>query len=286
MAKYVYVTAASDNYIPGLTAQLNSLQAMGNKHNVALLSYRLPEDYLKSLEKYQFKVHVIHSGGDKQVQGTAIERFKIAYKHCCKADAVCMLDADIFFLANCDLFFDIAAKGFIVTGSNGMIINFNTAYQKQYEVDLGVDQFPYTKVHTTAPIWLGRDDLDWFKALYESRRIDHWDDFLYLNLLGIKMGKHKRMITLPPYQFTGIHHWMVKPETSVIKKAGHILAGTEEQVYTVHGKFWDKGWISDFKPTMERYFRDEQIGKKGQQRTWNALQILEDKFKEYLNMRI
>lgn len=282
MTKNCFITAASLNYLEAIVAQLNSLELINNKNDVFLLSHQLPNKFLEDLEKYSYNIYVVHSQEKDQIQGTAIERFKVAYTMGQVYEAVCLLDADMFVLANLDTFFHAASNGTIITGSNGMIIDFDKEYQQKYGIDLGTDRYAYAKIHTTVPIFLPASDLDWFDKLYNSRRIDHWDDFLYLNILGIKLEKHKRMITMPPYCFTGIHHWMVKPETSVIEKSGQILSGTEELVYMVHGKFFDIGWLSDFEPTMNRYFKDEQINSKGQRRTWYALNLLQKRYKACL----
>ena len=89
------------------------------------------------------------------------------------------------------------------------------------------------------------------------------------------------MLTMPAYTFTGIHHWQIKPETSVRVKGGHFLSGTEEQVYMCHGKWWDEGWRADLERTMDRYFGYEQIGERGKEHTRHAIRILYDKFKAY-----
>jgi len=250
--KYAFIVAYTDNYLPGITALKNSI------------SIHCPVDV------------IIHHG--YSVEDTAIRRFRIACEKCYEYDAICLMDADMFLTADCKLFFDIASHGFIVVGSNGMLINFNRDYQNRYGVDLGSDDFLYEKVHTTVPIFLNRENIDWFYALYNSKRIDSWDDFLYLNVLGIKMGKAEKMLCLPPYTFTGIHHWQMKPETAVIKKGEALLSGTEEQIYMVHGKWWDDAWLNDLEPTMQRYFKDEGISEKGRFRTKNAINILKAEF--------
>lgn len=256
MGKYAFIVAYTDNYLPGYTALKNSIK----KHmDVELIA---------------------HHG--TSVKDTAIERFRIAYEKCGRYDAICLMDADMFLTADCSLFFDIASKGFIVTGSNGMLIDFNKAYQNKYNIDLGHEYFLYPKVHTTVPIFLNHENIDWFYELYHSRRIDHWDDFLYLNILGIKMGKDKKMLCLPPYTFTGIHHWQMKPETAVMKKGQFLLSGTEEQIYMVHGKWWDTGWLEDLPKTMSRYFKDEQIASKGKEKTHRAIQTLKQEFKDVI----
>jgi hypothetical protein len=90
------------------------------------------------------------------------------------------------------------------------------------------------------------------------------------------------MICMPPYAFTGIHHWQMKPETGVIEKGDLLLSGTEEQIYMVHGKWWDQGWLQDLVPTMERYWHDEEIGFRGQGRTHNAINSLLGRFRNLL----
>jgi hypothetical protein len=258
--RFAFIVAWTDNYLAGMTALRNSI------------ALHMPEAEI-----------VEHHG--VSVEDTAIRRFDIACRVGPEYDAVCLMDADMFLTGNCRLFFEIASAGFMVTGSNGMIIDFNGEYQKRYGVDLGVKTYPYPQVHTTAPIFLGRRDLDWFEALYSSRRIDHWDDFLYLNMLGISMGKTERMLCLPPYCFTGIHHWQMKPATAVFERAGLVLAGTEEQVYMVHGKWWDEAWLQDLMPTMKNYLRDEQIGDRGHSRVRDAIELMKRLFWKYHDRR-
>ncbi len=279
---YAFVVAASTNYIPGLVALFNSLKRLDNEHDVILISFRLPEEYLESLKAYSYTIRVVESDGEHQTHATAIERFRVAVEMGHEYDSICLLDADMFLEANVDVFFLTASKGLIVTGSNGMIINFNKGYQDQYECYLEKDEWPYPQIHTSVPIFLDTRNLDWFDALYKSRRIDAWDDFLYLNLLGIKMGKYKKMICMPPYAFTGIHHWQMKPETAVMEKGDLLLSGTEEQVYMIHGKWWDEGWLQDLVPTMERYWHDEEISFRGQGKTHNAINSLLRRFRNLI----
>ena len=280
---YAFIVAASANYIPGLVAMFNSLKRLDNEHDVILVSFRLPEWFLQYVHEYWFTVRVIETEGENQTHQTAIERFRVACEIGPEYDAICLLDADMFLEANVDVFFLAGSKGLIVTGSNGMIINFNKAYQEQYELDLGRDEWPYPQIHTTVPIFLDTRNLDWFDALYKSRRVDSWDDFLYLNILGIKMGKYKKMICMPPYAFTGIHHWQMKPETAAMEKGDLLLSGTEDQIYVIRGKWWDEGWLQDLVPTMERYWHDEDISSRGQGRTHNAINSLLRRFRNLLN---
>jgi len=280
-SNYAYIVAASENYIPGLMAMFNSMERIGSTHDVILISFRLPDWFFEDLEQraYPFHIKLVDSEGENQIHQTAIERFRVACEVGTTYDAICLLDADMWVEANVDVFFLAASKGLIVTGSNGMIINFNKAYQEQYQCFLEADEWPYPQIHTTVPIFIDTRNFDWFDELYKSRRVDAWDDFLYLNLLGIKLRKYEKMICMPPYAFTGIHHWQMKPETGVIEKGDLLLSGTEEQVYMVHGKWWDEGWLQDLLPTMAGYWLDEGISERGQGRTHNAINSLLNRFR-------
>lgn len=281
-SKFAFINAASANYIPGLRAFFNSLKAHNHKDDVILLSFRLPKDFLDSLKNLPYNVRIVEIKGDDQVQGTAIERFRVTAKIGQEYEAICLLEADIFLTANVNLFFEIASKGFIIVGSNGMIVNFDKGYQKQYSIDLGVDNLPYPKIHTTVPIFLGKADLDWFDKFYKMRgSARSFDDVFGLNVLGIKMGKDKKMLAMPPYTFTGIHHFGVKPETGWMEKEGIVLSGTEEQVYMIHGKWWDRGWREDLMKVMMGYFRDQTMGPRCIQKTKNSIAVGFKKFCEY-----
>jgi hypothetical protein len=260
MAKrFGFIVAYTDNYIDGITALKNSINIYNPNCDI-----------------------IIHHGDS--VEDTAIKRFDIAVKEGPKYDAICLMDADMFLTSDCTLFFELASSGFIVTGSNGMVIDFNNGYQDRYGIEL--EKTLHLKTHTTAPIFLSKNDLDWFDRLYNSRRIDHWDDFLYLNILGMKMGKCKKMLCMPPYAFTGIHHWMVKPETSARMAGESLISGTEEIIYMVHGKWWDEAWVNDLDLVMSKYFIDNDMGAKCKQRTTDAIKLLKEQFEEYKNGRI
>lgn len=277
--EYAFIVAASANYEPAVRAMFNSLEALGNRHRVIFLSYKF-----RGVPDVSFPVEFVEAPElGCQVRSTAIERFRLACEAAPDYDAICLLDADMFFLRPVDLFFDVAAAGFIVTGSNGMVIDYHREFQERYGLDMGSESYVYMKLHTTAPIFISRDNTDWFEALYGARRVDSWDDFLYLNLLGAHMGKDRKMICLPPYAFTGIHHWQMKPATAIMEKGGIIMSGTEEEVYTVHGKWWDEAWLNDLMPTMKRYMKDEDIGPMGLRRVEAAIGLMKTKFEEFRN---
>lgn len=288
MAEYIKksnnlcVVGASLNYLPAINALFNSIDHWNIDTDVVLLSHNLPEEYIKKAkETFDFQINVIDVSGGDQVRMTAIERFKYAVEYGKQYDAICLLDADFFFCSNVDLYFQIASKGFIITSKNGMVVNFNLEHQSKYNVFLDSPEYPYLKVHATAPIWLGPQDLDWFDTLYNSNRIDSWDDLWFLNILGIKMGKDKRMITLEPFATTNLHHFCLKPTTRIMRKDDLIIGGTEGGIDCLHGKFWDEGYYKDLATTMERFFKDEELGERQRWQMLESREIMLDEFIKY-----
>ncbi|NQU99901.1 MAG: hypothetical protein HQ538_04135, partial [Parcubacteria group bacterium] len=120
ISKNVSIVAASENYLPAINALFNSIDYHKIDTDVLLISWRLPKDYLKRIkESFNFNIRVIESEHEHQVEGTAIERFRYAVELGKEYDAICMLDADMTFMSDINLFWDIASKGFIIAAHNG-----------------------------------------------------------------------------------------------------------------------------------------------------------------------
>jgi len=281
-SKFAFITGASENYLGSLNALLNSIELQGHKEDFILVSWKLPQDYLEEIKKtFSFNIRVIESTHEHQVQGTAYERFRYAYEIGREYEAICLLDADQFLTDNVERFFYAASRGLIITGYNGMLINFNEDYQKQYEVNLGSKEYPYYLIHTTCPIFLNRDDLDWFELLYNSKRISTFDDFLFLNILGITLKKNERMICMPPYFFTQIHHFGIKPNTRIIRKDGVLLSETEERIAMIHGKWADEGWYKGLMMPMDGYFKDNNFNEYQKEKALESREIVLQEFIKY-----
>lgn len=288
-SKNLTVVASSENYLPSLNALFNSIDYWKIDTDVVLLSYKLPENYLKRIKDvFDFNIKIIQAPEGEQTKVTAIERFRVACEEGKNYEAILLLDADMFFMSNVDLYFQVASKGFIVCASNSMIISFNKGkdgYQDHYGVFLEEEKYPYPEIHTSVPIWLSPLDLDWFQALYDSRRTDSFDDFLLLNLLGIKMGKNKKMLTFPAYRCTNIHHTMLKPVIGIIRKGDLVLSGTEERMICAHGKLHDENYIKDLAMVMERFFKDEQLGERQRKQMLNSREVLLEEFMKYTYLK-
>jgi hypothetical protein len=280
-ARYAFVMGASNNYLEAIVALFNSMYEHNNYADIHFINWNIDPEFFKDYSeiiKGRFNINLYNSTSKVQGIGTAIERYALAYRVADCYEAICVLDADMFFTNDVTLFFEIASKGFIVTGSNGMMVDFDKAYQEYYNCYLGADNIPYPKIHTSVPIFVSEENTKWFIELWESIRKDHFDDFLYLNMLGIKNDLTRKMLCLPPYYFTGIHHWIWKPETSIRVKGGSIVAGTEELVYSIHGKFWDEPWKRDQMETMRKYLIDNDMGNKCNSFVNNSMDLMVSEF--------
>ena len=278
-SRFAFVTAASENYLPGLVAFFNSLIENNHKEDVILCSFRLPEKFLEKLKELPFNVRIVKMQGGDQVQETAIERFRVAAELGKEYEAICLVEGDIFLTANVGTFFEAARRGMIIVGSNGMIVDMGIDYQKQYNLFLDVKKYPYPKVHTTVPIFLNSSDLDWFEDFYKRRmNARAFDDVFGLNLLGIKMGKSERMICMPPTIFCQIHHFGIKPVTHLMKKEGMILDGFEMQVYMVHGKWFEQGWYTGLMDPMPGYWKDNSFGERQKKEAFETREMILNEF--------
>jgi len=283
--RFAFVMGASKGYLEAITALFNSLVKNNCCFDVHFMNWDIPHSYFEEYQKVsgsKFNIIEHKSTSTNQGTGTAIERYKLAFDIAQDYDAICVIDADMFLTADVRLFFEIANKGFIVTGSNGMMIDFDTAYQEYYDCPLGSPSIPYAKIHTSVPIFVSYNNTGWFSELWNSIRKDHFDDFLYLNMLGIRNGLTDKMLCLPPYYFTGIHHWIWKPEISIREKGGMILSGTEELIYSIHGKFWDEGWKRDQMEIMYKYLGDNDMGPKCKFFVDNSMALM---LREFSNLR-
>ena len=280
--RYAYVIPASYDYIPGLAALLASIDKYTPDVDIILVSYEIPKEFLVACDTLTLNIIDVPQKEKEPDQklATIIERFRVTSEVMKNYDSICFIDADMFLLGDVSLFFDIAAKGFIVTAHNGGIIGFTKEHQRLGKADLGVDNYIYTKTHTAVPVFASAIDADWFQAVYSDYDRKALDDYTLLNLKGIQLEKFKRMISLPAYAFTGIHHWQMKPETGLITMGNLVLTGTEEQPYMTHGKWWDKGWIDSLMLVSEKYLID--FGYKPEQvrhKVWRSFDILLNEYK-------
>jgi len=281
--KYSIVVAASKGYEPGLQAFLNSFEYYhaSGPITVYLLSLELSEEFLsKYRDRSYLKVvnldWVNHpQGGRNTAWSTKIPRFKFASE----LDGVVMLaDTDMFFCANLDLYFRIAESGIIVGGANGSNFRFHQGWRDKYQIDIP-DCYDYKTICSIPTIMDTAKHGQVWKDLYVHKMtIGTGADFDLQNIFMMIHDKLDHILVLPSQQTTGIHHFMLKQNTRVIRKEGKLITADGLEVLTVHGKWWQEGWFDNLMTKMEGYCKDNEQCKK---EAFNSRQLLFEEFNKW-----
>ena len=282
------VVAASRGYEPGLTALLNSFEHYHSKGPIIfyLLNLELPEEFLaKYRDKNYLRITdldwVNHpQGGRNTAWSTKIPRFKFASG----LDGVVMLaDADMFFCANMDLYFRIAEAGFIVGGANGSNFRFHQDWRDKYQIDVP-DCFDYKTICSVPTIMDTAKHGEVWKSIYDHKMtIGTGADFDLQNIFMVMHNKLDHILVLPSQQTTGIHHFMLKQNTRVIRRENKLMTADGLEVLTVHGKWWQQGWFDNLMAKMEGYCREDE---KCLKEAFDSRRLLFDEFNKWKNFTL
>src|SRR5580658_1746544 len=99
---YAYIVASNTRYLPGLNAIINSLDLVGNKHDLHVLNWQLPHAYVDAALFADLSYRVIfHDITADEVawlgEAEVLMRKRYALPSRLDYDAYCILDADMFF---------------------------------------------------------------------------------------------------------------------------------------------------------------------------------------------
>lgn len=259
--KYAFIVSACKKYVPELCALLNSLEAIGNTHDVFVIGYELPFDFTNQFGKgnkvnYQIIFYNVPEaearlyGGESEI--LCRKRYWYAAEWGKKYDAVCVLDADMWFVRPVDQFFEIAAKcGFIC----GATLEQKRIYGEiEHHKVRGIQQLP-------APVWNHKDiccapmffDAKRYEKLFkESWTIfaEGWPDDNFkapdmesYNLLILRDGLSHFVLLLCNYSFVATNEKLLKPYTRVTQQSDDLLwTESGEPIYIVHGQFYKSRW--------------------------------------------
>lgn len=270
--KYAFIVSACKKYVPELCAMLNSLDMIGNKHAVHVIGYELPPDFVEQFHKLGFPVHFYNVpeaearqfGGESEI--LCRKRYWYAAEWGQNYDAVCVLDADMFFVRPVDQFFETAAKTGLLLGA--------TLEQKRIYGEIEHHKVQGVQLLKT-PVWNHKDvccapmfaavpkGSAWNRIFRKSWEIfaDGFPDTNFkapdmesYNLLILAEGLSDRVMLLPNYSFVATNEKLLKPYTRVTEQGPevgtNVVAGeprrlwTEsgEPIYIVHGQFYKKRW--------------------------------------------
>jgi len=281
------VVAASGGYEPGLRAFLNSFQ---HYHPIGFADdhSRHIQVHLLTLEMDDFEAPFVCNhvplewvehpkGGRNTAWSTKIPRFKYG----AELDGIVMLcDADMFFCSNIEHWFKIAETGLIVAGSNGSNVRYHKGFREKY--NLPVPDFYNYKTICSVPTVMdtSKHGQVWLD-LYEHKMAGgEGADFDLQNIFMTIHKKQASIVALPSQQTTGIHHFMLKPDSRTIRVDGRMVTRDGLEVYIVHGKWWQDGWYNNLQTKMEHYCKGNGACVKGSD---DSRRILKQEFERWSN---
>lgn len=264
MKKQAIVVAASKGYTQGLSAFLASYDRYHRKEKeIFILDFDLTPDFVDvQSRKYKY-INFIPTNAEvfpepyakNPAWATKIPRYKFASE--LSGCVVMLADADMFFCANIDMYFEIAAAGFIVGGANGSIINYGPAYWELFGEE--IDPINY-KTIGSVPTILDVDTFGYiFREVYnkkvaisnEGRKSPA--DFDLINMSILKYGVSDKVLPIPSQQVTGLHHFQLRPDTRIIERNDKLITSDGLEVLMIHGKWWQPNYLNGMRVAMERY---------------------------------
>jgi len=248
--------------LPELTALLHSLERIGNKHDVFLNGYELPQEFIDQLPNLSFKViHKPISYDDARKYGGESEmlcrkRYWFAGEWGKEYDAVCLLDADMVFVRPVDNFFDIAYKA-------NKILGVSLEQKTTYGTD--DDGHNHQRVNGEHLVktrkWNAKDmcctPMFINAKTYEAQLKKSWDIFAEgfpdnnfkapdqqaFNLILVAEGLTDNVVALPNMCWVGSNEKNLKPYQKVTTQCDGLL-WTEggEPIFIFHGRYYTKKW--------------------------------------------
>jgi len=254
MNKYAYILCACCKYLPELVANLNSLDAVGNTHDVHFWGYKIPSSVVEQCDKLCYKVifHDVTLEEMEESQGVSEvmcrKRYLRVWELSEEYDAVCVLDADLVWTADPTLYFKIAADTGLVLGPSK---EQNKVYDHEHHMFNGEFIIPkgtYNPVDMcNCPLFV--DPKIWGECLKKS-----WDIFITdfpnfrapdmdaMNICLLEAGSADKTVVLPGIAWLGTNEQMLKPYMRVVKDRDRFKTENGIPVFCYHGQYYHHEW--------------------------------------------
>ena len=258
MSQYAFIVSADMRYLPETAALLNSLDWVGHKEDVYLLHYRLPDFFIQQLNKLDYKV-IAHEASSEDVQkfgcGDIMQRKRYYYaaEWGERYDAICLLDADMFFNRTVTQYLAIAAKTGFICGAS--------LEQKRIYGGENPHHFARGKPLLEKEVWAAADVCcaplfldakkykDYLRECWLVYQDGHPDnhfkgpDMDIQNILTITQNLTDQIVILPNLSWVGTNEKMLKPYTFVRTLVDDRLwCDNGEPIYIVHGQYYKRKW--------------------------------------------
>jgi hypothetical protein len=251
---YMFLVAADYKYIPELTALLNSLEYVGNVHDVHIVGVNLTKEFKEQLPLLSYQA-ILHEISEEEVQESrgisevvCRKRYWYAAEYGKDYKAVCILDADLIFNRDVTQFFVIAEKtGFIL----GPTKEQNKVYDDDHHLVDGKWIWNFPRGHynerdmCNCPVFL--DANFYADPLQFSWEIFHKHGFKApdmdaMNMCFIDYAGPGSIVRLAGLQWLGTNEQMLKPYIRAVERHGKLYTECGLEIYCYHGHYYHSKW--------------------------------------------
>lgn len=256
MSKYAYIVAATGTYTPELVALLNSLDYVGNTHDVVLIGIELSDVVISQFSKLSYNVIHINVTEEEwqrdhgRSEVVCRKRYWYAAEYGKNYEAVCVLDADMIFVRNPECYFEIAANTRFILGAskeqNKVYDDEHHKFNNEWVIPKG---YYNQKDLCNCPLFIDarkysealKIQWDWFDIGFPDTNMK-CPDMDIMNIAFIKYVGEDNIIVLTGPQWLGTNEQLLKPYMRAITDRGLIKMECGIPVFSFHGQYYYKAW--------------------------------------------
>ena len=171
--------------------------------------------------------------------------------------SVCLLDADMLMLYRISQYFKMAESGVVLTCSDNTILRYEHKHLKEHHLE---SDEKFNVIHTgfsTVPTFINPQiHADFLEEIWSNPTGNDLETF---NLIALRRGYMDDTIALlNSYQWTNIHHTMLKPETYIRRsfdiRGEHYISHMGERVYMMHGHWLQDNYVDELMEPMKKNY--------------------------------
>lgn len=256
MAKYSFVVSSNTKYLDCLNVFLNSLESVGNKNDVHIVSWDLPKDYIDKLSALSYKTFIHEISKSPQMialgEGDSLMRFRYELAAGLDYDSVCVVDADTLVCRDLTLWFEIAARADVIIGCGMEQKRWYGEPEEHHKVDGKhfIERTWDDKDLCCSPIFFNPkkfgDAFHFSWSIYANYPLEKrfkGPDMDAINMALIKYGYKGRVIALGEETWSGLHEVLLKPFSHISENHGQWWTINGEEIWVIHGQYLNKIWL-------------------------------------------
>lgn len=216
---------------------------------------------------------------DTEFRAVRTYRFYLA-KNFKEYSSVCLLDADMVLFRPINKFFRLSSGGPILVCADSTILRYTKKHFEDEKINVDINKDIIHPFFSTVPTFINPNDEIACKWIDEIWNHYSGNDLSIPNMIAAAMDlPEKHMIYLNSYQWTNIHHSMLKPETFVRIIDNKPMSHQGQYVYMIHGHWQDDKYCNELliDPLIKNY------GEKVANEAKKIVSQLRNLYNEYLD---